>query len=154
MPRRAESVIDEAHRIEAERLEEEADDERHHDQPQEDGRRRAAGEPGDEVVGHGLFLKSELTRRLHDFALRHPCFWRRRERAHDFGNGTTVGLDGAAASVSPATGLPLTVSFPCAAPILTVAPSRISPASSICASGSCTDFWMTRFSGRAPYEGS
>ena len=37
-----------------------------------------------------------------------------------------------------------------AAPILTVSPSRISPASSICASGSCTDFWITRFSGRAP----
>src|SRR5574337_2026689 len=74
MPRRAESVIDEAHRIEAERLEEEADDERHHEQPQEDGCRRAAGEPGDEVVGHGLFLKSELTRRLHDFAPRHPAF--------------------------------------------------------------------------------
>jgi hypothetical protein len=32
----------------------------------------------------------------------------------------------------------------------TVAPSRISPASSFSASSSCSAFWITRFSGRAP----
>ena len=62
----------------------------------------------------------------------------------------SAGLAGAGSSGAPAAGLPLKVSAPCDTPILTVSPSLISPASSICASGSCTVFWITRFSGRAP----
>src|SRR6516164_5147186 len=62
-------------------------------------------------------------------------------RAYDLGNCTIVGdLAERVSSPSPPIVLPLTVSFPWEAPILTVEPSRISPANRPCASGSCTHF--------------
>src|SRR5262249_34244644 len=67
-----------------------------------------------------------------------------------FGNCTTEDFGCEAASPSPPTSLPLIVRRPCEALSLIVEPSLISPASSICASGSCTHFWITRFNGRAP----
>ena len=64
----------------------------------------------------------------------------------DFGNCTIDDAFGwEDASPSPPTSLPLIVRRPCEALSLIVEPSLSSPPSSICASGSCTHFWITRF---------
>src|SRR4029077_12770814 len=154
LSRGAHSLGKQRRRIEAESLENDPDDKRDDNQSQRDHRRRSPEEPADSV-GHDRQFRSA------DRPAACLPLWPPPARSNvgsdlglidqDFGNCTIdEGFGWEEASSSPPTSLPLIVRRPCETPSLIVEPSLSSPASNICASGSCTHFWITRFKGRAP----
>ena len=72
--------------------------------------------------------------------------WSTRPRRHRARSAREL----AAAYAAAFTGWPLTTSWPARTVTCTFWPSLILPARICSASGSCTAFWITRFSGRAP----